>query len=216
MAKCKCHKQGLTKTSTYKTFPTRFTLKVGSNYWIFMNSQRVANELLDKRGARYISRQNLPMPGDVASGGKRVVFMPYGNLWKWERKLIHEIIGPGNRNVFAPLQDVESRTLLYDYLTEPDLWNQANARYASSLIMSMVFGRRTKMGDPNVDRIIETNNEIMKMFEPGSSLIDSFPFLAYIPLPKAIQPWRWWGDSVFEQSKKYAPNPLTLVISGGH
>ncbi|KAJ0144360.1 hypothetical protein HZ326_12840 [Fusarium oxysporum f. sp. albedinis] len=44
---------------TYKTFPTRFTLKVGSNYWIFMNSQRVANELLDKRGARYISRQNL-------------------------------------------------------------------------------------------------------------------------------------------------------------
>ncbi|TVY70686.1 Cytochrome P450 monooxygenase atE [Fusarium oxysporum f. sp. cubense] len=179
-----------------------FTLKVGSNYWIFMNSQRVANELLDKRGARYISRQNLPMPGDVASGGKRVVFMPYGNLWKWERKLIHEIIGPGNRNVFAPLQDVESRTLLYDYLTEPDLWNQANARYASSLIMSMVFGRRTKMGDPNVDRIIETNNEIMKMFEPGSSLIDSFPFLAYIPLPKAIQPWRWWGDSVFEQSKK--------------
>ncbi|KAG5812673.1 hypothetical protein H9Q74_006801 [Fusarium xylarioides] len=179
-----------------------FTLKVGSNYWIFMNSQRVANELLDKRGARYISRQNLPMPGDVASGGKRVVFMPYGNLWKWERKLIHEIIGPGNRNVFAPLQDVESRTLLYDYLTEPDLWNQANARYASSLIMSMVFGRRTKMGDPNVDRIIETNNEIMKMFEPGSSLIDSFPFLASIPLPKAIQPWRWWGDSVFEQSKK--------------
>ncbi|KAI1031305.1 hypothetical protein LB504_000111 [Fusarium proliferatum] len=179
-----------------------FTLKVGSNYWIFMNSQRIANELLDKRGARYISRQNLPMPGDVASRGKRVVFMPYGNLWKWERKLIHEIIGPGNRNVFAPLQDVESRTLLYDYLTEPDLWNQANARYASSLIMSMVFGRRTKMGDANVDRIIETNNEIMKMFEPGSSLIDSFPFLAYIPLPKAIQPWRWWGDSVFEQSKK--------------
>ncbi|KAF5975645.1 hypothetical protein FBULB1_7283 [Fusarium bulbicola] len=179
-----------------------FTLKVGSNYWIFINSQRVANELLDKRGARYISRQNLPMPGDVASGGKRVVFMPYGNLWKWERKLIHEIIGPGNRNVFAPLQDIESRTLLYDYLTEPDLWNQANARYASSLIMSMVFGRRTKMGDPNVDRIIEMNNEIMKMFEPGSNLIDSFPFLANIPLPKAIQPWRWWGDSVFEQSKK--------------
>ncbi|VUC26362.1 unnamed protein product [Clonostachys rosea] len=181
---------------------TEFTLKVGSNYSIFINSQRVANEILDKRGARYISRQNLPMPGDVASGGKRVVFMPYGNLWKWERKLIHEIIGPGNRNIFAPLQDMESRTLLYDYLQQPDLWHQAHARYASSLIMSMVYGRRTKLGDPNVDRIIDTNNEIMKMFEPGSSLIDAFPFLAYIPLPRSIQPWRWWGDRVFEASKR--------------
>ncbi|KAJ3547665.1 hypothetical protein NM208_g1403 [Fusarium decemcellulare] len=181
-----------------KKYGEMFTLKVGSNYWIFMNSQRVTNELLDKRGARYISRQNLPMPGDVASGGKRVVFMPYGNLWKWERKVIHEIIGPGNRNVFAPLQDVESRALLYQYLTEPDLWNQAHARYASSLIMSMVFGRRTKLGDPNVDRIIDTNNEIMKMFEPGSNLIDSFPFLASIPLPRSIQPWRWNFIEEFE------------------
>uniref|UniRef100_A0A8H7KFH9 Cytochrome P450 n=1 Tax=Bionectria ochroleuca TaxID=29856 RepID=A0A8H7KFH9_BIOOC len=188
--------------SLAKKYGEIFTLKVGSNYLMFINSQRVANEILDKRGARYISRQNLPMPGDVASGGKRVVFMPYGNLWKWERKLIHEIIGPGNRNVFAPLQDTESRTLLYDYLTQPDLWHQAHARYASSLIMSMVYGRRTKLGDPNVDRIIDTNNEIMKMFEPGSSLIDAFPFLAYIPLPRSIQPWRWWGDSVFEASKR--------------
>lgn len=167
-----------------------------------MNSQRVANELLDKRGARYISREKLPMPGDVASRGKRLVFMPYGDLWKWERKVIHEVIGPGNRNVFAPQQDVESRALLYHYLTEPDLWNQANARYASSLVISLVFGRRTKMGDPNVDRIIETNNEIMKMFEPGSSLIDSFPFLAYLPLPNSIQPWRWWGDGVYKESLK--------------
>ncbi|SPN96509.1 related to cytochrome P450 [Cephalotrichum gorgonifer] len=165
-----------------------------------MNSQRVANEILDKRGARYISRERLPMPGDVASRGKRLVFMPYGNMWKWQRKVIHEIIGPGNRNVFAPMQDIESKALIYQYLTEPDLWNQANARYASSLIMSLVFGRRTKMGDANVDRIIETNNEIMQMFEPGSNLIDSFPFLVNIPLPHSIQPWRWWGDRVYKAS----------------
>ncbi|KAK7710506.1 hypothetical protein SLS63_012936 [Diaporthe eres] len=178
----------------------RYTLKMGSNYWVFLNSQRVTNEILDKRGAKYISREKLPMPGDVASGGKRVVFMPYGDLWKWERKLMHEIIGPGNRDVFAPLQDTESRALLYQYLTEPDRWNHVNARYASSLIMNLVHGRRTKLGDPNVNRIIENNNEIMKMFEPGSSWIDSFPFLAYLPLPKSIQPWRWWGDSVYRTS----------------
>lgn len=184
-----------------KTFSThRFTLKMGSNYWMFMNSQRAANEMLDKRGAKYISRDKLPMPGDVASRGKRVVFMPYSDLWKWERKVMHEILGPANRDVFAPLQDTESRALLFQYLTEPGRWNHTNARYASSLIMSLVYGRRTRLGDPNVDRIIWTNGEMMKMFEPGSNWIDSFPFLAHIPLPKSIQPWRWWGDSVYRAS----------------
>ncbi|UPL02981.1 hypothetical protein LCI18_013915 [Fusarium solani-melongenae] len=150
-----------------------FTLKVSSNYWLFMKSQRVANEILDKRGARYISRQNLPMPGDVASVGAQAHPRDH---WPWKPQRI------------CPLQDIESRALLHQYLTEPDLWHLAHARYASSLIMSMVFGRRTKLGDPNVDRIIETNNEIMKMFEPGSNLIDSFPFLASIPILRPIQP----------------------------
>ncbi|WAO91398.1 Hypothetical protein NCS54_00886500 [Fusarium falciforme] len=158
-----------TDTAERRLYLHKLAAKYGSHYWLFMNSQRVANEILDKRGARYISHQNLPMPGDVASGGKRIIFMP-------------------NRNVFAPLQDVESRALLYQYLAQPDLWHLAHAR--------------TKRGDPNVDRIIETNNEIMKMFEPGSSLIDSFPWLASIPLPRSIQPWRWWGNSVFEQYKR--------------
>lgn len=179
----------------------RFTLKIGSNYWVFLNSKRVVNELLDKRGAKYISREKLPMSGDVASRGQRLVFMPYNDLWKWERKIIHEIIGPGNRNVFAPMQDVESKALLYQYLTEPDVWNQANSRYASSLIMSLVYGRRTKLGDSSVHHIIETMNDVMSMFEPGANLIDSFPFLARVPLiPHSMQPWRWWGDSVYRAS----------------
>ncbi|EKG14271.1 Cytochrome P450 [Macrophomina phaseolina MS6] len=157
---------------------------------------------MEKRGGLYNSRANLPMAGEILSGGKRIVFMPYGDLWKWERKVVHEILGPAKKEMFAPYQDTESRALLYEYLTQPDKWHLSNARYSSSVIMSVVFGRRTKLNDENVARIVQANDELTKVFEPGSNLIDAFPFLGRIPLPKSIQPWRWWGDAQYEQTRK--------------
>ncbi|KAF2008786.1 cytochrome P450 [Aaosphaeria arxii CBS 175.79] len=175
-----------------------FTLKLGSNYWVFLNSHRVVGELLEKRGALYVSRQNLPMAGDVISRGKRIVFLPFGDLWKWQRKVIHEILGPAQRGVFGPFQDAESRTLLAGYLDQPDKWHLSHARYSSSVVFSMTFGRRTDLHDPTVKKIVEINDELTKSFEPGSNLIDAFPFLAKIPFAHSLQPWRWWGDSLYK------------------
>lgn len=184
----------------------RFTLKLGSNYWVFLNSHRVVTELLDKRGSLYISRQNLPMAGEVVSGGKRLVFMPYGDLWKWQRKVIHEILGPAQRSIFGPFQDIESRALLHGYLEHPDTWHLSNAQYSSSVIMSMTFGRRTTLRDKTTEKIISVNDEMTKCFEPGSNLIDSFPFLAKIPFAKSLQPWRWWGDNLYRSALRLVYN----------
>ncbi|KAH9207847.1 cytochrome P450 [Leptodontidium sp. 2 PMI_412] len=175
-----------------------FTLKLGSNYWVFLNSLRVVNELLDKRGGLYISRQNLPMAGDVASGGKRLVFLPFGDMWKWQRKVLHEVLGPSQKSIFGPFQEIESRALLHGYLKQPDTWHLSNAQYSSSVIMSMTFGRRTKLRDETTRNIITVNDELSKTFEPGSNLVDSFPFLARIPYAQSLQPWRWWGDNLYK------------------
>lgn len=181
---------------------SRFTLKLGSKHWVFLNSHRVVGELLDKRGALYVSRQDLPMAGEVASGGKRLVFLPYGEVWKWQRKVIHEILGPAQKSVYGPFQDVESRALIHGYLTQPDTWHLSNAQYSSSVIMSMTFGRRTTLRDETTSRIIAVNDELTKSFEPGSNLIDAFPSLAHIPFGKHFQPWRWWGDGLYEKALK--------------
>jgi len=194
----------------------RFTLKLGSNYWVFLNSHRVVNELLDKRGALYISRQNLPMAGDVASGGKRLVFLPFGDMWKWQRKVLHEVLGPSQKSIFGPFQDVESRNLLHGYLKSPETWHLSNAQYSSSVIMSMTFGRRTKLRDETTETIIAVNDQLSKSFEPGSNLIDSFPFLARIPFAKSLQPWRWWGDNLYNVALAYVKpaNAQYLILTG--
>lgn len=174
---------------------------MGSTYNVFLNSRRLVNELLDKRGSKYSSRVAAPMISDVISRNRRILMLPNNDLWKQERRIVHDIIGPSSKDIFGPLQDLESRALLFEYLQEPQSWYLGHARYANSLIMSMVMGRRTTLHDKNLHNIIEANNTLLELLDPGSNILDIFPFLLKIPLPLGLQPWRWWGDSVHEKTK---------------
>lgn len=176
---------------------------------------RTFDELLNKRGAIYISRQNMPMGADIVSGGKRLLFLPNNDLFKLQRKIAHEVLGPGQKNVFAPHQDLESRALLYEYLVRPEDWWLAHARYSSSVIMNVVFGRRTKLGDENVINILTMGEKVFEVMQPGSNLVDAFPFLAKVPLPKWMQPWRWTGDKYYKKTLEYIPlssSSLSLLL----
>lgn len=53
----------------------RFTCKIGVNTWVFLNSSRVVNDLMEKRSGIYSSRANLPMTSNIMSGGCRVLLM---------------------------------------------------------------------------------------------------------------------------------------------
>lgn len=143
------------------------------------------------------------MGADIVSGGKRLLFLPNNDLFKLERKIAHEVLGPSQKRVFAPHQDLESRALLFEYLIRPEDWWLAHARYSSSVIMGVVFGRRTKLGDENVTNILNMGEKIFEIMQPGSNLVDAFPILAKVPLPKWMQPWRWTGDKYYQQTLAY-------------
>jgi len=175
---------------------------MGTNYWVFLNSKRVVTELLEKRASIYIARQNLPMAGEIVSRNKRLVFLPHNELWKMERKIMHEILGPSQKDLFAPLQDIETRALLHDYLIGPQNWYKAHGRYSNSIIMNVIFGRRTKSNDANLAELLEISENFLHLFEPCTSFIDSFPFLNKLPIPRRLQPWRWWGDREYERTLK--------------
>ncbi|OQV03387.1 hypothetical protein CLAIMM_08436 [Cladophialophora immunda] len=179
----------------------RFTMKFGTTYWVILNSQRVASELLEKRAAIYSSRPALPMAHSLASGGKRILVMPYGDLWRRERKIMHQILANTKRRIFEPFQDIESRALLYEYLHEPDLWPRSHHRYANSVIMSVVFGRRTSLKDPYLLELLHTSEQFVRYLMPARSVVDVFPFLAKIPWLKTWQPWRWYGDELYRRTR---------------
>ncbi|UPK94134.1 hypothetical protein LCI18_005069 [Fusarium solani-melongenae] len=172
----------------------------GGKVWVFLNSSRVVKDLLESRAAIYCSRPPFPMTQTIMSGDSRIVLMPYNEQWRMVRKILHQILGPKQQDVFKPFQDLESKNLCWDYLEKPDRWWAANARYANSVIMSVVFGRRSLLGDPEVAELFDTIELFLENQQPGANIVDGFPILD--KLPKSLQWWRPRGTKIFETTLK--------------
>ncbi|PSN73006.1 cytochrome P450 [Corynespora cassiicola Philippines] len=177
---------------------SRFTCKFGNTTWVFLNSSRTVNDLLERRAALYSSRPKFPMTQDIMSGGSRIVLMPYDSKWKLQRKIMHRVLTARQDDVFMPFQDLESKHLCWDYLEKPDRWWSANGRYANSVIMSVVFGCRSVLDDPDVVELFETLELFLENQQPGVNIVDGFPILS--KLPKRLQWWRPRGERIFEKT----------------
>ncbi|TKX24249.1 cytochrome P450 monooxygenase-like protein 20 [Elsinoe australis] len=183
-----------------KKYGEMFTIKIGGTYWVILNSQRTAIELLGKRAAKYSSRMDFPMANELVSRGNRILLMPYGDLWRSERKIIHKILNSTQMSHFEPFQDVESRVMLLDYLQSPEGWFRAHGRYSNSVIMSFLFGKRSNSDDPHVMDLYKTSEAFVQYLMPGKSIVDAFPILARITFCKCLQPWRWTADVLYERT----------------
>jgi hypothetical protein len=110
----------------------RYTVKLGGYKWVFLNSSRTVNDLLEKRAAIYCSRPPFPMTQDIVSGGGRMVLMPYGDTWRRLRKIMHQILSTRQASTYKNYQDLESKQLLWDYLHIPNKWYLHNGRFSNS------------------------------------------------------------------------------------
>ncbi|KAI8174470.1 Adenylate-forming reductase Nps9 [Colletotrichum sp. SAR 10_75] len=128
------------------------------------------------------------------------ILMPYNDQWRTLRKIMHNVLMARQEDVFKPFQDLESKHLLWDYLEKPDRWWSANVRYANSVIMSVVFGRRTVLDDPEVEELFETIELFLENQQPGVNLVDGFPI--FKKLPQFLQWWRPRGDAIFRKTYK--------------
>jgi hypothetical protein len=120
---------------------------------------------------------------------------------------MHQLLTTKQAESYRPFQDIESKQLCWDYLHNPnDFWLH-NARYANSVIMSVIFGKRTRGEDKWVRMMFETAEQFLSDFVPGTYLCDSFPVLA--KLPRSLQWWRSSGEVAYQKTVGYFP-PLCL------
>lgn len=155
---------------------------------------------MERRAAIYASRPAFPMTQGLMSGNSRIVLMPYNEHWRVLRRIMHQILSSRQKDVFMPFQDLESKQLCWDYLQQPQAWWAANARYANSVIMSVVFGQRSTANDPDVIELFETIELFLKNQQPGRNIVDVFPYLAN--LPESLQWWRKRGLQVFDKTRR--------------
>jgi len=74
-----------------KQYGDIFRTTSGNTTFIWLNTREAVKELIDRRSAIYSSKHPQPMV-EGCGGGKRMVFMPYGNEWRGIRNVIHRVI----------------------------------------------------------------------------------------------------------------------------
>ncbi|KAI1810059.1 cytochrome P450 [Poronia punctata] len=166
------------------------TLHMGSNTWVFLNSDRVVSELISKRGKITNERPHMPIASDLVSRGKRTVIQPEKD-WKEGRRVMHQLLSGSNLKVYAAMQELESVDLLRRYLSQPDHWYAHNYRYATSVLYRVVMGYPLKKTKAELDEYQRVTTQFVLSI--NRSMVDFFPALSR--LPRFLQPWRkFWHD----------------------
>lgn len=192
-------------------------LQFGGTDWVFLNSSKAVEDLLERRSNIYSSRPAFAMVGEVISHGKRPVLQPYGDRWRKVRKVMHQLLTGKSADAYKPMQLQESDLMLLEMLQAPEKWYLHCIRFAASCLwltcpvalecqadnmvvtVNMVYGQRLLGRSKLFDCVSEAQDEFLRNNIPGQWLVDSYPQLRRIP--KCLQWWRSYGDKVFRQTR---------------
>ena len=179
-----------------------FYTKIGGSDYIWLSSPKVVKDLMDKKSTIYSSRPPLPLAQDVASAGRRQLFMPYGPEWRTLRKASHALLNSATAVKYEPVQDFESKQMMNDLLDTPERFYQHNRRYSASVIMLVTYGHRLPTWeDPLMKKIYTVLDNLTEMTAPGAHAVDSFPSLSGLP-QFILGNWRTFAKRVYEHDSK--------------
>ena len=100
---------------------------------------------------------------------------------------------------YRPIQEFESKQLAVDWLNTPERFYEHTRRYAGSLIMQVVYGRRFPTSGSKEAMEIYECNEHFASVGPGSYIVDTFPGLAKIPgFGTVFGNWKKIGNEMFK------------------
>ncbi|KAJ5094793.1 hypothetical protein N7456_010654 [Penicillium angulare] len=163
------------------------TIWRGHRPMIFFHDAWSISEILDKRSNVYSSRPRMTMLGDSRDATQYdQAVLPYGDMWRHHRRLMHNVVGSQAVRSHRPIQDNEIKILVGDLLKRPEDFVMAIERYSVSVVSSVGFGRRIDKMDDTVARVALKFMEGVDMAIPGLFMMESLPFM--LGLPKILYP----------------------------
>ena len=96
-----------------------FYTKIGGSDYIWLSSPKAVKDLMDKKSSVYSSRPPLPLAQDVASAGRRQLFMEYGPKWRSIRKMFHQHFHQAATPRYRDKQTKEIHAFLRRCLEQP-------------------------------------------------------------------------------------------------
>ncbi|KAL4906002.1 hypothetical protein BDW74DRAFT_15372 [Aspergillus multicolor] len=179
-----------------------YSLVLGTKTYIVLSSDVAVKDLLDKRGANYSSRPEIFIGHEIASGGLRLVTMPYGPLWRMMHKIIHGILNIRAAKAYLPYQMLERQQMLLGFLEQPNEFVKHLRRYSFSLTTQIIYGFRAQsIHHPKLQQLItcfESWGEVVG--NASAQILDLFPVLR--KLPKFLLPSYRYAQELHRVERK--------------
>ncbi|KAG1729295.1 cytochrome P450 [Suillus occidentalis] len=180
----------LTYTEWGNTYGDLVFVRLLGNEVVVINSQHVADALLEKRSQIYSDR---PYIATLEPFGWSVNFalIGYGDKWRLCRRLFHQTFRPDSALKFRPMQIKRAREMIVNLIDDPQNYHSHFATFSSSVGMSVTYGYQTSPRDDPLVRIVENALVIglEMMTQERATLLQLFPFLLRLP--------DWcWGSTI--------------------
>ncbi|KAJ8093602.1 hypothetical protein AAF712_002359 [Marasmius tenuissimus] len=191
-----------------KEYGPIFSLRLGGQTVVVLNTAEAAHEILDNRAKTYSSRTPPHVAHDIMSDGQRFVLLPYEKEWKAAKKTMQTVFNSTTVKGMRPTQELESRVALwdlmehgersfaseFDYMKEEEApethWFSIPRRYTTSVAMTAIYGVRVNrfINNPDLHKVYEIMSNFALQAQPGKYLADAFPIVR--KLPDVLAPWR--------------------------
>ncbi|KAG1846126.1 cytochrome P450 [Suillus tomentosus] len=158
---------------------------------ISINSQHVAEALLDKRSRIYSDRPYLAAVEPFGWSAITFTFSGYGEEWRLSRRLFQQTFRPNSAIKFRPIQITRAREMIVNLMDDPQHYHNHFATFSSSVGMSVIYDYQPSARDDPLVRVVETAMIVgFGMVTPERAfLLETFPFLLKLP--------DWcWGSSI--------------------
>ncbi|XP_060933844.1 cytochrome P450 2J2-like isoform X1 [Limanda limanda] len=165
-----------------------FSLRRGSERMVFISGHKMVKEALVNQLDSFVDRPVVPLFHVVFKGIG--IALSNGYLWKKQRKFANTHLrhfGEGRKSLEKYIE-VESNCLCESFKEEQG--RPFNPHYTlttavGNIISSVVFGHRFEYSDESFRRVLELDNEAVRLAgSPQTQLYDAFPGLfKYLPGP---------------------------------
>ncbi|ROT36447.1 cytochrome P450 [Sodiomyces alkalinus F11] len=175
---------------------------------IILSKHQPAYDLLNKRGSRYSDRPRMVMAGEMVTKGMHMLLRPYDDRYKLHQRMEAPLMTLPSASSYRPLQDLESRQLLFDALRDWDTFGEKgldfhhhHERAMASFIYCLLYGYRLKTGyEQELLDGKRVQAEFARTGQVGAYLVDSIPQLNH--LPRFLAPWKREADELFDLERK--------------
>ncbi|KAJ6512686.1 cytochrome P450 [Mycena sanguinolenta] len=165
-------------------------LQMGRTPTVVLGTAQAAWDILEKKSPATSSRPRFIMGQEILSNNMRGLMSGNDAFWRRWRRVLHGSFMQKASDTYKPIQNLESKQLMFELSKSPAKYREYLERYATSVAVVVTYGRRVH--DIYNDEVVCLNRQATDFLTsvniPGKYLVESVPALLY--LPNFLTPWR--------------------------